>query len=510
MKNALPCVENYDSEVLTAIMEFKLKFLYRGGQSLVCILVMLSLIPTVHSQVAALDSVIVPASVKYNNYSPVRLLFSGKNYRKEWSTPVKMPVFHLNKQQGGFTIKELGGGQQTKSLRLLDKNGQEWVLRTTDKDVSKALEIALKNKFATSLVKDIVQDLISASHPYGSLTVPDLAKAAGVIVARPQLFFVPDDPAFGEYREIFANTVCFLEDREPTPDQSETESTEDVMKKVFKENDHLLLQQSILKARLLDMLIADWDRHEDQWKWGIRKKDGNTYYYPVPKDRDFAYFKSNGLIILFASMTVLPHMHSFTKDGSKLKKLSNKTWELDAQWLNQLDAEEWKNTIIQFQNKLTDSVIELAVKKIPREVYAISGRELTNILKNRRNGLLEHAMKYYEFLASKAYIMGSDDQEYFNVQAESNGVSITVSRNRSPEKDQVIYRRTFLPDETRKITICGLGGNDHFEVDEKVASSIRLQLEGGEGKDIYSVKGKIKTRIEDSGEKNKTELALIK
>ena len=33
-------------------------------------------------------------------------------------------------------LKELGGGQQTKSLRLLDKNGQEWVLRTTDKDVA--------------------------------------------------------------------------------------------------------------------------------------------------------------------------------------------------------------------------------------------------------------------------------------------------------------------------------------------------------------------------------------
>ena len=92
----------------------------------------------------------------------------------------------------------------------------------------------------------------------------------------------------------------------------------------------------VLKARLLDMLIADWDRHEDQWKWGTQKKGGKTYYYPVPKDRDFAYFKSNGLIVLFASMTVLPHMHSFTNDGSALKKLSNKTWEMDAQWLNQL------------------------------------------------------------------------------------------------------------------------------------------------------------------------------
>src|SRR5215204_3897541 len=336
------------------------------------------------------DSVIVPASMKYINCSPIRVLFVGKNYREEWSTPVKMPVFNLKKENGGFTIKELGGGQQTKSLRLLDKDGQEWVLRTTDKDVAGALAATLKNKFVSSLVKNVIQDMISASHPYGSLTVPDLAKAAGVIVARPKLFFVPEDPAFGEYRPIFANTVCFLEDREPTPDQSETEDTEDVMEKVLEKNDHQLLQQMVLRARLLDMLIADWDRHEDQWKWGTQKKDGTTYYYPVPKDRDFAYFKSNGLIILFASMTVLPHMRSFTNDGSDLKKLSNKTWEMDGQWLNQLNEQDWKDAIIQFQNKLTDSVIETAVSKIPPEIYAISGKKLQEKLKRRRNGLLEH------------------------------------------------------------------------------------------------------------------------
>ncbi|MBC7828483.1 MAG: hypothetical protein H7122_12105 [Chitinophagaceae bacterium] len=449
------------------------------------------------SHTQAQDSVIVAASTKYINCSPVRVLFIGKNYRREWSTPVKMPVFHLKKHQGGFKIKELGGGQQTKSLRLLDKNGQEWVLRSTDKDVAKAMEVAIKNKFVSRMVKNPVQDLISASHPYGSLTVSDLARAAGVIVARPKLFFVPDDPDFGEYRSLFANTVCFLEDREPTPDQSEPESTEDVMEKVFKKNDHQLLQQNVLRARLLDMLIADWDRHQDQWKWGVQKKGETTYYYPIPKDRDFAYFKSNGLLVLFASMTVLPHMHSFTNDGSALKKLSNKTWEMDAQWLNQLDEKDWKNAIIQFQNKLTDSVIEMAVKKIPAEVYAISGKKLERKLKNRRNGLLEHAMNYYRFLATNAFIIGSDEQEFFTIEKAGDNITVTASRNGSEDKNKIIYQRTFNQRHTKKIVIMGLDGNDHFDINENVSSSIKLQLEGGDGNDVYSVKGKIKTKIED-------------
>ena len=457
----------------------------------------------------AQDSVLVPASRKYINCSPIRVLFVGKNYRREWSTPVMMPVFHLKKQNGGFTIKELGGGQQTKSLRLIDKNGQEWVLRSTDKDVGKALEINLKNKIATSIVKDVIQDMISASHPYGSLTVPDLAKAGGVIVAKPQLFYVPDDPAFGEYRSIFANTVCFLEDREPTPDQSETESTEDMMEQVLSKNDHLLLQESILKARLLDMLIADWDRHEDQWKWGKKKKGETTYYYPVPKDRDFAYFKSNGLIVLFASMTVLPHMHSFTKDGSALKKLSNKTWEMDAQWLNRLDEEDWKKAIISFQTNLTDSVIETAVRKIPPEAYAISGKKLDQVLKNRRDGLLEHALNYYRFLATKAYIIGTNEEEVFKIGKDGEDITVTAMRSNSEDKNQVFYQRKFRQKDTKQIFILGLDGNDRFDIDEAVSSSIKLVLQGGKGNDIYSVKGNIKTRIEDeNGATDKTALAV--
>lgn len=484
----------------------QMKFKLLAIQLILFLLGILALTPDSYSQ--RRDSVLIPASTKYVNCSPFRLLFVGKNYRREWSEPVKMPLFHLKTEQGGFTVKELGGGQQTKSLRLLDKNNQEWVLRTTDKDVAGALDATLKNKFVGNIVKGTIQDLISASHPYGSLTVPDLAKAAGVIVARPRLFYVPDDPAFGEYRHLFANTVCFLEDREPTPDQSETENTEDIMEKVFEKNDHLIIQQSVLRARLLDMLIADWDRHEDQWKWGVRKKGSTTLYYPVPKDRDFAYFKSNGLIVLFASMTVLPHMHSFTNDGSALKKLSNKTWEIDAQWMSQLNEQDWKDAITKFQERLTDSVISTAVKKMPKEVYAISGKKLEEKLKNRRNGLLEHAMKYYRFLASNAYVIGSDEQEFFTIEKNDDNISVTAFRDDSKSKDQVIYQRTFDHKDTRKIHIMGLDGNDHFEIKEDVNSSIKLYLEGGKGNDVYSVKGKIKTTIDDdNGIKNKSALA---
>ena len=49
---------------------------------------------------------------------------------------------------------------------------------------------------------------------------------------------------------------------------------------------------------------------------------------------------------------------------------------------------------------VTDSVIETAIKKQPKEIFAIRGNKLIEKLKSRRDGMLKHAMKYYSFLRS--------------------------------------------------------------------------------------------------------------
>lgn len=446
------------------------------------------------------DSVIQPASLKYLNYSVLQTIFIGKNYRKEWTTPVKLPQFDLKNEQEGFTIVAAGGGRQTNNLRLKDRDGREWVLRSVDKDVEKSITPILRN----TKVEVLMQDLLSASHPYGALPVPVLAKAIGVIVPNPRLFFVPDDTAFGEHRVLFANTVCYLEEREPTPDHSDTKSTVTMMENVLGETDHHLLQRQILRARLLDMLIADWDRHGDQWRWGKKDSLENTYYYPIPRDRDFAFFRSDGLFVKIVSVTSLPYMWGFTGKSMALRKLNAKISYIDAQWLNELTAQDWKNEITSIQKNITDSVIAAAVKKLPPEIYRLSGAALTKKLKNRRDELMKQGMRYYRFLAASPFIIGCEEQDFFTVSSEGRDISITISRKGSDDKTEVVYSRKFNSLHTKKICIKGLSGNDQFKVDEKVSSKIKLLLEGGDGNDVYTVNGKIKTRIGDTDATSKT------
>src|SRR6185295_19794844 len=46
----------------------------------------------------------------------------GTHYRKEWGTPVKVRIINLDTMAGGLTPYQSGGGRQSKSLRLRDKD----------------------------------------------------------------------------------------------------------------------------------------------------------------------------------------------------------------------------------------------------------------------------------------------------------------------------------------------------------------------------------------------------
>ncbi len=67
-------------------------------------------------------------------------------------------------------------------------------------------------------------------------------------------------------------------------------------------------QEAVLRARLLDMLIADWDRHFDQWRWATRDTGQGKLYIPIPRDRDQAFFYSDGLILKYMSKGRIPFL----------------------------------------------------------------------------------------------------------------------------------------------------------------------------------------------------------
>lgn len=422
----------------------------------------------------------------------------GENYRKEWAQKMNVPVFDIAKEQGGLTILQRGGGHQTISLRLEDSLGRAYSLRSIEKYPESALPEPFRNTFA----EDIVQDQISAAHPYGALVVPYLAQGAGIYHTNPKVVFIPDDPRLGIYRKDIANKLMLFEER---PDGNakgmdffgnaeKMISSTKLLEQLAKDNDNTVDQKFFLRSRLFDLWIGDWDRHDDQWRWAeFDSKKGKTYR-PIPRDRDQAFFVSEGRIPKFLGHKwLLFQFEGFDDDINWPSGLMFSGRFIDRKFLTTLSREDWIAVADDLAASLTDSLIDTSLKKWPEEIYALHGARIASALKARRKMLRESALQHYAFLAKEVTLTGSDKRERFEIERFTTGdANVAVYKlNKEGEKGKLLYERRFLASETKEVRLYGLGGNDQFVVTGDHNRKIKVRIIGGEGKDeIKSEKDK--------------------
>ena len=254
----------------------------------------------------------------------------------------------------------------------------------------------------------------------------------------------------------------------------------------------------MLKARLLDILIGDFDRHFDQWKWATKDTGKGKLYFPIPKDRDQAYFFSDGKLLKIASRNLMPFLSGFKNKIDNVEWLSFSARDFDRLFLTDLDAAEWKKTVIEFKQALTDDIIRSAIKKLPPEIFPINGETIIKKLISRRDMLAEAAMKYYRFISRKVYVLGSNKKEYFKVSMYNDSLHVKVfAREIGKDTGFVMYERNFNPANTHELLLYGLNGNDLFEIDENVRSKIKIRIIGGKGNDTFDIKGNSPTLLYD-------------
>ncbi|WP_373524556.1 metallophosphoesterase [Aquiflexum sp.] len=428
------------------------------------------------------DSVSTPISYLYY-VNKLQRRFLGENYRLEWQTSVPLSVFKINEEKGGFEIVKRGGGMQTKSLRLRNlKNEEEYVLRSVEKYPSLAIPSILRQTVA----KDIVQDQISASNPFASLVIPTLANAVGVYHTDPKLVWLPDNPSLRLYREDFGANVFLFEKRYATPDDIKkkdfkTFSTDKMIQATLGDNDYVVNQREVLKARMLDLFIADWDRHDDQWTWiGIETKKGREFV-PVPRDRDQAFFVNQGYLPKIASRNwIMPKLQGFDYDLRNVNGFMFNGRYFDRSFLNKLERADWEEILDEVSASLTDEVIEESVTNLPDAIYNIRAQEITSKLKYRRNWLKEKGLEYYEFLAKEVDVVGSEKDELFEItHFPSGNIAVQVSKiSKKGETKQSLYDRTFYPEETEEIRLFGIGGEDVFLIGGNGPGKIKLRVIG--------------------------------
>ncbi|OQP46871.1 hypothetical protein A4H97_04945 [Niastella yeongjuensis] len=429
------------------------------------------------------------AGSAYSRPSFYRWLW-GSNHRTEWATPIRVPVLYLDTAFGGLIPYKNGGGNESKSLRLQTKEGKEYTLRSINKSRKDVIPPQVRGTF----VEDIVNDGISMSHPYGAFAVSNMMQHAGIYHALPTLVYLPQQKALDSFNFRYGNDLYLLEEK-PEGDWHEADnlgnfksfiSTDELLTLSEHDNSYIIDQHAFARARLFDMLIGDWLRHEGNWSWGETPTPNGILLKPVPRDRDQAFFYHDGVLInLVIKGGGLSFMQHFGYKEKDVAILNTSARHMDRYFTNALTLTDWLYEADALQKALTNSVIEQSVAQLPPEIFATKGQELIDKLKSRRDQIPGFAKQYYLFIAKEVEITGSSQREYFEVSgAGNNETSVTVYRidEDGQKATTPFYNRIFKPAETKEIRLFGIKGEDVYEV-KNDRNNITIRIIGGDNKD---------------------------
>ena len=436
-----------------------------------------------------------------------RKFWFGKHYRTSWNQEVNVPYLDLDDTYGGLTIYKKGGGRQTTSLKFRSGNGSVYTFRSVDKDPTKALNYILKNTIAAP----VVQDQTSTQHPYGAMVVAPLLDEIDILHANPTLYRLPDDPKLGPFQAKYGNLFGMLEENpgktnregKHFADADDIEKSVDMFQRFYKNQNAYLQLDEFVRARLFDIWVGDWSKHEDNWKWAVFKRDDGILYRPIPRDRDHVFSRQDGLINWLADRKFgLQNIENFGFDFSDIRSLTYQARNMDRFLMQEATRDLFLQEAKHIQENISEKDIENAIQQLPPEVMGLSGKEIEGKLKNRIKHLHEAAETYYSLLNKEVDITGSKDEEYFEINYRNDGtVQVQVFNKLENRKgDKKLYDRIFFPNETKEVRVWGLADEDLFKIiGDGNNCKIKVRTFGGPGDDVFENEANAKTLFYDKG-----------
>jgi hypothetical protein len=241
--------------------------------------------------------------------------------------------------------------------------------------------------------------------------------------------------------------------------------------------------RAYLRARLVDILVGDWDRHVDQWRWLRFDEDGTRVWRPMPFDRDQAFSRFDGVFPSVAEYYT-KQLASFHDGYPAIDKLTYSGRYIDRRFLVQLDRVEWQAVAADVVRRLTDATISDAVRRLPPELYARSGARIEAALLARRDALCSESDAFYALLARDVDVHGTEGPDHAVIRRSPDGsVEVTLSASDDARGEALAppyFHRTFHAGETSEVRLYLLGGADRIVEEGERDAPIRVRIVRGD------------------------------
>ena len=436
----------------------------------------------------------------------------GRHYRDYYSLVIRANQASLDTLYGGLKPTQSGGGHQSMSLRLEDKDGKEYVMRALKKSATRFLQTSafldqsIEKDFQDTYTEGFLMDFYTTSHPYSAFAVTNLSESAGIPHSNPKLLYIPKQPLLEKYNEEYGDELYLVEER-PMDKFKDVGSfgkpdkfvnTDDVMSNLHSDEKYSVDKSAWIRARMFDMLIGDWDRHADQWRWGEYKSDKEVVYRPIPRDRDQAFSKIDGaLLSILMNIPPLRHMKRFDDDISNVKWFNKQAYTLDLAFVPAANEDDWAREAQWLTENLSDAEIDAAFRSMPPEVLDETVDRIKSQLKIRKTHLEKYARKYYKALQHTVLITGTEKRDKILLTRTGRDTRVKVLRVKKDGTTEKTFDKTYSRKDTREIWVYALGDDDTIEVKGKGSRKIRLRLLGGSDSDTYLVEHGKKVSVYD-------------
>lgn len=452
--------------------------------------------PDPEDAAAANRTTVASAGARYDTGRLHRFLF-GDDYRDLWKLPFRAAFLDLGTYAGGLTpVRKVGAGQST-GLAFQGADGRAYTFRGVEKDAVRGLSPELQRTIAGR----IAQDQIAALHPAAAVVAAPLLEAAGVLHVEPRVVVMPDDARLGEFRRDFAGALGTIQEY-PLPARggqpgfaaaSEIIASKELLDRLRATPGERVDSRAYLRARLMDLLLGDWDRHLGQWRWATIP--GAPGWQPIPEDRDFAFCRFQGMVLRI-TRNWYPRWVSFGPRYPAMLGLTWQAWPLDRALLVDLEKPAWDEIAADLQRRLTDDALDAAVRRLPEEYEREDGARLAAALRARRDRLGQAADAFYRHLAEEVAIDATDGPDLAEVVALDGGdVDVKLYRSSGAAAGEPWFHRRFRRRDTREIRLDLRGGDDRFVA--RGRSAIRVHVLGGAGDDLLDDSNGGGTRFAD-------------
>ncbi|HET7584898.1 MAG TPA: hypothetical protein VFK13_08325 [Gemmatimonadaceae bacterium] len=452
------------------------------------------------------DSAVVQAGT---GYTPgwFRVFLFGNGYRDLWPLPVTVKLLDFDEYAGGLTATEEGGGHQTVGLHFRGADGREYRFRSVDKNATGSLDSTLHH----TVVSHIFGDQISTMFPMAPVILTPLLDAAGVMHPHPVARVIPDDPRLGAFRDSMRWVLGTIEEK---PDEGAHDTrgfgnstkvvdSDKMLERVEDSASNRVDAPAFLRARLMDVYVGDWDRHPEQWRWAAYRDGVRTRWEPIPTDRDWAFSRMGGVGGALARR-VFPN---YTYFRDEYPGILHATWSgraLDRRLLSELPESTFVRVAEDLRARLTDSVIDAAVSRMPPAYEQRVGEEFRRALRARRDAMVTMARDFYRMLAGWVDVHATDEADLAVVtRVDDSHVRVELYApepqpeatarvgDGGPENDAddppsgvPYFARTFTRGETHEVRIYLHGGDDRAVVRGRGHSGIEVHIVGGGSDDV--------------------------